>query len=87
MFPTKCNFPNRWSVSKLCGFCLRLDTDEHLFHCCGYMDIHQNKLDHKIFWSVDSDMEELQVGAQILLKIHERLLVINEDGDINSGDS
>ena len=87
MFPTKCNFPNRWSKSKLCGFCLRLDTDEHLLNCCGYMDIHQNKLNNRIFWLVDGDIAGLQVGAQILLKIHERLLVVNEDADINSGDS
>ena len=82
MFPTKCNFPNRWSKSKLCGFCLRLDTDEHLLNCCGYMDIHQNKLNNRMFWLVDSDIEGLKVGAQILLKIHERLLVVNEDADI-----
>ena len=68
------------------GFCLRLDTDEHLLNCCGYMDIHQNKLDNRMFWLVDSDIEGLKVGAQILLKIHERLLVVNEDADI-SGES
>ena len=84
MFPTKCNFPNRWSKSKLCGFCLQLDTDEHLLNCCGYVDIHQNNLDHQTFWSVDNDLEELHVGAQILLKIHERLLVVNEDGDVTN---
>ena len=87
MFPTKCNFPNRWSKSKLCGFCLSLDTDEHLLNCCGYADIHQNNLDHKIFWLVDNDLEKLCVGAQILLKIHERLLVVNDDGDVNSSAS
>ena len=42
----------------------------------------QNKLNNRMFWLVDSDIEGLKVGAQILLKIHERLLVVNEDADI-----
>ena len=85
MFPPKCNFPNRWSSSKLCEFCLRLDTDEHLLKCCGYMDLHQNKLNNQMFWTNvnDKDMEELRSGARILQKIHERLLVINEERNVH----
>ena len=87
MFPTKCNFPNRWSSSKLCDFCLGLDTDEHLLQCCGYMDLHQNKLNNQMFWADVIDMEELRSGARILQKIHERLLVINEERKAGSNDS
>ena len=83
MFPTKCNFPNRWSTSKLCTFCCDKDTDEHLFKCCGYMDIHQYKISHKIFMCLDTELESLSYGAKILLRIHERLICINEDGDLN----
>ena len=84
MFPTKCNFPDRWSSSKLCNFCCRLDTDEHLLGCCGYVDIHQNRLNNKLFVQVDGDVEELRFGARILLEIYDRLIVINEDNNINS---
>ena len=31
----------------------------------------------------DGDWNKLKYGAQMLIKIHERLLVINEDGDVN----
>ena len=83
MFPSKCNFPDRWSSSKLCNFCCTLDTDEHLLQCCGYMDIHQYQLNHKMFMVADGDWNELKAGAQMLMEIYERLLVINEDGDVN----
>ena len=86
MFPTKCNFPNRWSKSMLCGYCLSLDTDEHLLSCCGYVDIHQNMLNHHVFWLDDSDTEELRVRAQILQKIYDRLLMMHEDGDVTCHD-
>ena len=83
MFPTKCNYPNRWSTSKLCNFCCMMDTDEHLLSCCGFMDIHQYQINGLLFMNVNGDMNELSFGAKILLKIHERLLLINEDKDIN----
>ena len=86
MFPTKCNYPDRWSTSKLCIFCCMVDTDEHLLNCCGFMDIHQYRINSRLFMNVDGDMNELSAGAKILLKIHERLLLINEDKDINSSD-
>ena len=83
MFPTKCNFPNRWSSSKLCNFCCRLDTDEHLLNCCGYMDITHGKVNPEMFWTVKDEVDDLRFGAQILKKIYDRLLVINEDKDLN----
>ena len=59
------------------------NTDEHLLQCCGYMDIHQYQLNHKMFMVADGDWNELKAGAQMLMEIYERLLVINEDGDVN----
>ena len=53
MFPTKANFPGRWSSSNLCPYCCEVETDEHLFGCCGYMDIHQGEIDYKLLkWTV-----------------------------------
>ena len=85
MFPTKCNFPNRWSRSKLYNFCCQLDTDQHLLNCCGYMDIHEYRVHYGVFLRVDSDVNDLRLGAQILLKIYDRLLLINNE--INNQDS
>ena len=39
MFPTRVNFPERWSSELKCIFCSCMDTDEHLFSCLGYLDI------------------------------------------------
>ena len=84
MFPTKCNYPNRWSSSKLCNFCCRLDTDDHLLDCCGYMDIHHGKVTPEVFWSVDcDDLDKLRSGARTIMEIFDRLVTINEDRDIN----
>ena len=83
MFPTKCNFPNRWSTSKLCVFCCKPDTDEHLFRCCGYMDIHKFDLQLDMFIELDSEIDRLSYGAKILLEIYDRLLLTNEDKDVN----
>ena len=47
------------------------------------MDIHQYQINGLLFMNVNGDMNELSFGAKILLKIHERLLLINEDKDIN----
>ena len=84
MFPTKCNYPNRWTSSKLCNFCFRLDTDDHLLDCCGYVDIHHGKVTPEVFWSVDcDDIDKLRSGARTIMEIFDRLVTINEDRDIN----
>ena len=83
MFPTKWNFPSRWSTSKLCVFCCQPDTDEHLFSCCGYLDIHKFEVRHDMFMKLDIEMDKLSDGAKILLRIYERLLLTNEDKDVN----
>ena len=83
MFPTKCNFAKRWSMSNLCSFCLDVETDEHLFGCPGYQDVHRNEWSHEIFMTLDCSMECLSEGAKILIEIHDRLLEVNEDKDID----
>ena len=82
MFPTKCNFPERWSMSKLCTFCCQLETDEHVLNCCGYMDLHQNNIQAEIFMRTDVDMDELSSCARVLMKIYDRLLAINGDEEV-----
>ena len=80
MFPTKANFPGRWLPSNQCPFCCEMETDEHLFQCCGYMDLHQNKIDYNIFMNLDCEMDVLKFAAKTLVKIHSRLAQINDDG-------
>ena len=55
MFPTRTNFPLRWSSSNLCVYCCSLDTDEHLFQCCGYSDVHEDNIDHCMFMKLSSE--------------------------------
>ena len=40
MWPTKSNFPGRWSGT-CCNVCGFEDTDEHVFSCAGYIDLFQ----------------------------------------------
>ena len=86
MFPTRTNFPQRWSSSNLYVFCCGLDTDEHLFQCCGYMDLHEEMVDYNMFIKLSCDMDTLSVGAKILIRLHDRLLCANKDSDINGDD-
>ena len=81
MLPTKVNFPNRWSTSLLCNFCCEKETDEHLFWCCGYIDLHRGELEHGTFIRLDCEINQLSLAARTLLKIHDRLLQSNEDLD------
>ena len=81
MFPTRVNFPERWTTNLNCIYCNRLDTDEHLFSCWGYIDI---------FWGVNMDftmfnvpMEVLSGGAMILNRIYERLSIAQNDRDMH----
>ena len=87
MFPTKENFPKRWSDSSLCAFCCEVETDRHLFSCSGYLDLHECKLDYQTFIRLNCGMEELSLGAKVLLQIHDRLLRTNEDSSLNGRES
>ena len=84
MFPTKMNYPNRWSESSTCVFCCMMDSDEHIFKCCGYEDICRNKhVKYEMFFNLECSIEELSVGAKVLLDINERMETMHEDKDIN----
>ena len=61
-----------------------MDTDEHLFNCCGYMDlIHNTKVNYGMFWKLDVPMDLLSVGANVLLRIHDRLVLLHGDKELN----
>lgn len=85
MFPTRTNFPGR--CSNVYTFCNRLDTDEHLFKCCGYVDLIIKQIDYDMFFKLDADIEKLNEAAKILLNIHDRLEVIQNDADMRNHDN
>ena len=83
MFPTRVNFPERWSSELKCIFCASMDTDEHLFSCMGYLDImEEQQIDPNMFYTLDVPMTVLSRGAKILLRIYERLASFQEDADM-----
>ena len=57
MFPTKVNFPNRWTSSLLCTYCCSSDTDEHIFRCCGYEDLCDDSVKCEIFFKLECSIE------------------------------
>ena len=83
MLPTKVNFPGRWSESKLCCYCCEIETDEHLFQCCGYSDLNEDGFQHSVFMKLDCEMGKLSDGAKTLLMIHDRLVKTNDDSMLN----
>ena len=84
MFPTQNNFPGRWSTKSLCRLCCQLDSDEHLFTCCGYADIVSGSgaTFGSAFNVEEISMEELSITAKVLLLIYERLELVNDDKDL-----
>ena len=85
MFPTRVNFPERWSSELRCIFCSCIDTDEHLFTCFGYLDIIKDQqIDYKMFYTLDVPMALLSSGAKVLIMIYERLQSFQEDSDITN---
>ena len=60
-------------------FCSELDTDEHLFHCWGYGDLHESvEIDYNVFFTLDVGMDELYEYANILIKIYARLELLQK---------
>ena len=79
MFPTRVNFPGRWTEDLKCMFCSELDTDEHLFHCWGYGDLHESvEIDYNVFFTLDVGVDELYEYANILIKIYARLELLQK---------
>ena len=82
MFPTRTNYPHRWSNTDECTFCCKLDTDQHIFTCCGYEDLMRSSVSYKMFMTLDCSMEELSIGANVLMTIYERIKIVQEDTDL-----
>ena len=80
------NFKGRWSESLQCAYCCKLDTDEHLFSCCGYEDLFQEPITHRLFFNLECSVEELGVAARVLLGVYERLITLHDDKDMNDVD-
>ena len=76
MLPTKDNFPARWKGTS-CNVCGRDDTDEHLFVCPGFADILDDTVSLEMFFA-DNDLELLKSAAEKMVKVIERLKVIQE---------
>ena len=75
MWPTKDNFPGRWSGTE-CNVCGVSDTDEHVLSCPGYKDIFEEvKFDFEVFWDKDvlNDFEKLREIAVTVIKLLERM--------------
>lgn len=77
MLPTKENFPGRWSGTT-CTVCGRIDSDEHLFTCPGFMDLLDETVPLELFFSVDVELVVLKCAAEKMLKVVERLHVLKE---------
>ena len=76
MLPTKDNFPGRWKGT-CCNVCGMDDTDEHLFACPGFADILDDSVSLEMFFD-DNDLELLESAAEKMVKVIERLKVIQE---------
>ena len=83
MFPTRTNFKERWTTSHNCAYCNRLDTDEHLFTCWGYMDLVNGMIDHTIFYHLNVTNSELSMAADVLIGIYNRLEMCQNDKDFS----
>ena len=70
----------------MCPFCCGIESDEHLFKCCGYMDLHEGQVEYRDFIKLDCSMEKLKNGARKLMKIYDRLNMVNEDKLFKIGD-
>ena len=76
MFPSKCNFKERWSVDSECVFCKIKENDLHFFSCPAYLDLTANWE----YWSVvllKLDLEHLYSAAKMMLKVKERVELFN----------
>ena len=74
MLPTKENFRGRWGYE--CNFCSSPESDLHLFSCAGYSDL-LDGINFDLFLKLECSTEELSVGAKQLIKVIERLEVVN----------
>ena len=76
MILTKDNFPGRCNGT-LCNICRETDTDIHLFQCPGFVDLLQT-VSPKVFFDVDANVEQLKDAADKMIKVNDRLKVVQE---------
>ena len=82
MWPTKRNFPGRWSGT-LCNICGCEDTDEHIFSCPAYCDILVDEnIHYKMLFddNVLDDMLLVRHMAEVLTLIVQRMEQIQSVG-------
>ena len=77
MLLTKDNFPGRW-IGINCNVCGKRDTDTHLFSCPGYTDLMIEGMSHRMFISLDVDLQLLHDAAIQMECVNERLKVIQD---------
>ena len=62
-----------------------MDTDEHLFTWLGYRYlIEGTNICYEMFFKLDVPIDGLGHGAKVLMSIHERMLMMQGDKDMNS---
>ena len=76
MLPTKDNFKGRWN-GFTCNICGKIDTDAHLFQCCGYSDLVVN-ICYEMFFTLKDGLDVLYEAANTMIKVKERLDVVQE---------
>ena len=74
MLLTKDNYPGRWR-GESCYVCGKLDTDQHLFTCPGFVDIISG-VSHDMFLQLEVEDEVLHDAAMKMVLVNERLEVV-----------
>ena len=67
-------FKGRWGTE--CEYCGSVESDVHLFSCAGYTDLLSGAR-YDMFMNLDVSMDELSAGAKKLLKVKNRLELLN----------
>ena len=62
----------------MCNICKSRDTVEHLFRCPGYSDLFDDTVSYQTFFSDEQDLETLGAAADIMIKVNNRLRVVQE---------
>ena len=73
---SKFSLIRRWKGT-CCNVCGTRDTDEHLFACPGFSDILDDSVTLEMFFTVN-DLKVLESAAEKMLKVVERLEVLQE---------
>ena len=83
MFPTRVNFPGRWTANQNCVYCGHMDTDQHLFECWGYVDlVGEKSVEYGMFFKTDTPIADLSEGAKVLAMMYDRLSTAQNDAEL-----